>query len=1587
MIEIVNDRQRLDIKLWVSSFTPLNKKRNKIVALEAGGYAEKLGNKYEANWVAYQLLHLLDEKILSVTVEPLGNDEVGVDVVIEHHNGEKEHHQCKAGSANNEYWTLSQLNQAKILKNALYQIQNGTKEFHLVSPLTSKKLSDLNDSALNTTDNAEDFYNYQIKTSQQRLKDFNDLCKYLGLDCSKISDQECALVFLQRFKVTPYVINKHTSCELEDKASLLFSGEPSKLLHFLKNYPVELNKLRVKITATILLGDLESNGFQPRIKPDDKRITPVIEQISQNFTNSIKPYLISKSLIQRIEVNEIIDSLENHAVTLIKAEAGMGKSALLLDLHERIKSLGVISIPIRLDRNRPENNADSFGEKLGFPYSPVICLSRFATKQKIVIILDQLDAIRWTATHSNNALQVCQELVRQVLALRKEDVDICVILACRDFDLDEDVALSSWVNELDDDVSEINISCLDVLKVTELIDPFEEFESLPDEKQKILTIPLWLSFYLIIANRINAAPQFDNKLELVRRFWDDRIREAITFGISEVDASQLIDELVVLMNSKSRLSVSENIIAISSPQTLEALLSVGILTKQSQQISFRHQAFFDYHVGLRLFNTALISSDQLINEIGEFSQQTLTKREHLKYALNMLLDYDQGDFCTSALALLTSDKIRYHLKYLVFNSLKEFTVLKSPAKNMLNDIASNSELLPKFISNSCYNNHHIINYLSTNGTILIWLNSEDDKLIDKTVRLMSSIAEQLPNTVLKELTPFIGKSDEWNNRVYNGLCWNMENDSDEMFEVRKNLINLGCNARFINWKILAKKMPQRALDLIEMLLHHYKSTLCISRYSLDRKVEKLTHRDTWSESELDELSRISLSIPKETLDRLLSIINKFLSDQENDDVTYNWLYKDRYSNYDATSSITNGVFSLIESSGMQLSNAPDTLLDVITPFLSSNSPVILHLVAKLFINLPIEYSDLVIKWLLDSPKARFKCGNTYVEPEWLLPGKLIEKFSIHCSDDLFIHLEKTIYYFPTTRNIEDIKWRLETRHKGIYYSFWGETQYFLLPQLAQSRINNQSKQLIAVLQRKFSTYTDANFCSAFDGSGGMVESPLPLANFLSDNAWKNLILAPKERTNRGTWIQRGTDVVEESSVEQFSRRLDSAVRNQPIRFANLALLLPSNIDKQYIKGFYQGLAETDVNRVNEEYRHDWELCSPDLIEKVITHFDNTGCEYSLVRVLESRIKEKGWSENAISMLIDLAKNAEDPKPKKLNVRDTSKSEFANESGVDSLLSNAINCCRGIAYRGISRLFWDDQQLASELQYLIQVAIDDPHPAVNIVALDMLLPMLNYDESYAQTTFVRLCNKDLRMTGGHGSHYFFNKGFEGEHQEDFISLVLMMLESPFDEIRKEAARQVFARWFFNDLFQEQITQVMQGDDKHREGVASVMEQFLREDKYHDRLNKITPIYAQLVNDENKEILRTVGSCVRNKNFWNKIISKELFNIFVSSKAATYCLFELFEVIEKHSSSLLEYQDQLLRLVENITSSNLSDNSMRNMDIRESSLIKVLQRLYDEATEDENNDAINVCLDIWDKLLCSEIYSAINASKELDKGLLS
>ena len=54
--------------------------------------------------------------------------------------------------------------------------------------------------------------------------------------------------------------------------------------------------------------------------------------------------------------------------------------------------------------------------------------------------------------------------------------------------------------------------------------------------------------------------------------------------------------------------------------------------------------------------------------------------------------------------------------------------------------------------------------------------------------------------------------------------------------------------------------------------------------------------------------------------------------------------------------------------------------------------------------------------------------------------------------------------------------------------------------------------------------------------------------------------------------------------------------------------------------------------------------------------------------------------------------------------------------------------------------------------------------------------------------------------------------------------------------------------------------------------------------------------------------------------------------------------------------------------------------------ESNLISHIQRIYDEAIEDEDKETMNICLDICDELFKLRPHTALKITKSLDNDVL-
>lgn len=445
------------------------------MALEPGGMADKLGNRYEGRWVARQFLRLLNEEIQSVTIELIGPDERGVDLLVVKEDGTRQLQQCKARLGGRESWTLAALRDKGILDHLKTHLSRASQqEFSLVTPIPARTFADICDSARMSNDNSKDFYQYQIQElGEKRRTYFNDFCTALELDPANEDDLNRAVGYLKRTYIKLFPDDDNTWSELLTWSGFLLTGKPETAVSILLTYVENEDRFRKPIYVDELRKYLaEKHKIYPKRLAHDPRVAPAIEELQTQFTGSIRPRLIGGMVIPREETTRIIEAIDNGRDVIVHGAAGNGKTGVLYELTEHLCKENIPFLLIRLDRRVPNKNAKQFGDDMGLPESPAYSLAALAADRKGVLVLDQLDAIRWTAAHSSIAMDVCKELIRQVRSLRYSGKNMVIVFACRTFDLENDPEIKNLLSDTEKQgFTKILVNGLSDEKLKELIGP------------------------------------------------------------------------------------------------------------------------------------------------------------------------------------------------------------------------------------------------------------------------------------------------------------------------------------------------------------------------------------------------------------------------------------------------------------------------------------------------------------------------------------------------------------------------------------------------------------------------------------------------------------------------------------------------------------------------------------------------------------------------------------------------------------------------------------------------------------------------------------------------------------------------------------------------------------------------------------------------------------------------------------------------------------------------------------------------------------------------------------------------------------
>ncbi len=189
---------------------------------------------------------------------------------------------------------------------------------------------------------------------------------------------------------------------------------------------------------------LREHGFPPLDLADNRRVPNGIERLQARFRSALEPYSIRSEVLSRPEPEQLVERMRADGgarLLFVTGDAGGGKSGVLLDAVRLLDEQKVPYLPIRLDTHYPDRAVRAYSkDRLELPASPAVCLRTLADGRRAVLIIDQLDAVRWTSANSDVGWELCKEIIDEALRFP----NVSVVVAGRTVDLDVDPRIKHW---------------------------------------------------------------------------------------------------------------------------------------------------------------------------------------------------------------------------------------------------------------------------------------------------------------------------------------------------------------------------------------------------------------------------------------------------------------------------------------------------------------------------------------------------------------------------------------------------------------------------------------------------------------------------------------------------------------------------------------------------------------------------------------------------------------------------------------------------------------------------------------------------------------------------------------------------------------------------------------------------------------------------------------------------------------------------------------------------------------------------------------------------------------------------------------
>ena len=1516
----------------------ISKRGEESMPFEKGGRADKQGNRYEKDCIIYEMIKVLNERNYSVVIEPLGINEVGTDILVTTLDGKKEHQQCKARNSSKEHWDASDLKARNIFRVWKFQLdRDEDRKVALVSPMVCTNLEDLCKRAKNTSGKVEDFNQQIFNSGKEFIKFYEAFCSEMELDKNNETDVLRAIDYLKRIsykQISEYELNERINQNIQ----YWFCNEFDEVYNAMISLVESKDILGKEITQTILLDYFAKQNIAMKMKAGDKRLAPRIQEINEEYKDTFVP--LQDGLIQREEFATCIEAIESEEMVIVSGNAGCGKSGCMEAILNYCEENRIPYVAVKLDRRIPSKNCDAWGRELGFPGSIVHAIHYLSKNEKAVIILDQLDALRWTQANSSEALTVCMELIRQVKQLNYErKKKMIIVFACRTYDLENDnnikqlfenknLQKDKWkivkVNTFSDDMVKLVIG--------------DNYDSLTSKLKKVLKIPsnLYIWQHLDKKENYNSCSTTSH---LIEKWLEQLCRKCVSAGLEEKNIKEIQSRLVNTLDKRGCLYIPKQVLN-AEQAGLDYLISSGIIVNQNNKIGFVHQSILDCLISQNMM-TKYFEEQPIESIIGEKSKQDPARRYQVQMFLQNILEYESNDFIQIGEKMLASDNIRYYVKYLFYEILGQIQEPDESVAQFIIDNCENPIYGSYLVNNTIFGHKQYINILRNEGVLENWYFATEEKK-DTVFSLLQSVAPDLEKEDLFFIKRHAFKDKSDDQKFVRCFFRGIERDSDEMFELRMEFYEHYpeyAKEIHISLKKIEGRLIRRMVKIISFWLRNKTKN---SSYYYAAELMNVEESFFIGNEEFI-LKELLFYVPKERSGELkYSNWSELFGPKRNlERISVNLIKK-------ATKSLINTL--------------PDVFWQIYEPYMGKGYYVFNEIILTGLVQLPSQYSNRVIYYLCENLSENLFDYTSGKDEPLKLAKEIIRKHVEFCSRDAFLMLENAIYRYISPNAIKRYKRRIEENekkeHESVYWSFWGELQYELLPCLPKEKTSKQVKMLLDVLERRFNK---EKLYRNLRGHSGWVKSPISGKN-IGKAQWGRIITNEILKTKTSSVAVKGGFI--ESSYEMYISEFQMAVRNRTLEMIQLVLENKDRVFPEFIDAMFSGIEMSETLKDIE----------PDIIEKVLLVFP---CDKRRERAIYfceiiGKLDDVNWNFDILKQLEKFALDEYALEEEKTSIIKTTDKD---EETCKDLNSKVYSSVRGSALKAMGQLLWKNTTLFSGFKNIIEIVIKDENLIVKFAALCVIWPAYNIERDWAKEKIIYLYENDIRMVSFYDSKNMLLRLYP-QYKKQVIDIVQRCFESE-DEILIEIGGYTACELYMQYTeFKEVILACDFNSEEQVKAILDMAITYLKVDGYQEKAKNIILAYKNIDKDMNFPLSRIFyDNLVDAKQ--DRIFIKE----FIESKAGRRQINAFIRYLEKNAISLIDYADIILELCKNILQ--MKSEELQSQWGIEMEVSKLIISLYDETTNStiSGKKIADKCLELWDIMFEKQLGSVREISRKL------